>query len=98
MLAADLSSGFSRKIFVSKFDTEYLFESSYKFSSEPAAFVPRFFDFLRKPDGDMDMESGVVPYIEEAQFNFVSHCKRIPATEPGLCKCRMGGGHNHLNL
>jgi len=27
--------------------------------------VCQFFDFLRKPDGDMDMDSGVVPYIEE---------------------------------
>lgn len=27
--------------------------------------VCQFFDFLRKPDGDMNMDSGVVPYIEE---------------------------------
>ena len=34
--------------------------------SNSAAPLPlRFFDFLRKPDGDMNMDSGVVPYIEE---------------------------------
>lgn len=53
--------------------------------------VCQFFDFLRKPDGDMNMDSGVVPYIEEgfASAEFVEgemaraapdlHGKDLPA-------------------
>ena len=62
--------------------------------SNSAAPLPlRFFDFLRKPDGDMNMDSGVVPYIEEgfasAEFVEASVTVWLLFKNPAIFFCRI---------